>query len=332
MNEAQRTATRRGFTLVELLATIAIIGLIVALLLPAVQSARESSRRTQCGNNLRQLGQGLLRFESLNGTLPPGAMVEYPNQGWRIPWSILVYPFIGQENVYASINFKIGRPYSMLWDNYSWGPDAPAAIIVPTFQCPSDSVGATLFANRMAKGNYSAFIGNSTNLNAWLKKSRHAFGWQILPVDPPLGSGAPLWRCNTLPSPRGVSLAQISDGVSNTMALSEMLKGLDSEARGMYLWENAPGCQLHTRLLPNSPGPDTFFGNAGCTSAMNRPQDNLPCTNGGYSLDWESQSAAARSRHSGVVQVVMCDGSVRTVDEAIGLDVWQQMGSINQGL
>lgn len=323
--------TWRGFTLVELLATIAIIGLLVALLMPAIQSARESARRTHCGNNLRQLGIGILNYESANGSLPPGAMCEGISGGWRVTWSLLLWPFIEQKTLYDGFTFAASDMVYGLPQN-SRGVSAATAILVPTFQCPSDSVGATRYAAWWdtslfyTKGNYAAFVGNIDTGNLWNNTNghrQHAFGYQKLTVGP-LGQRLPL------PPPYGVPMAKIRDGASNTLALGEMLRGFDHirDFRGCYIWENSPGGQLYTRLLPNSPSPDVMWPGF-CPTEINRPQDNLPCVDFGNIL---LQSAISRSRHPGTVQAVMCDGSVRTVDESIGLAEWQQMGSINQGL
>src|SRR6188768_3901810 len=100
--------SRRGFTLVELLVVIAIIGVLVALLLPAVQAAREAARRMQCTNNLKQLGLALANYETAIKSYPPGAFWQYPPDTNALKGSCLLHllPFMEQQNIYDQVDFK----------------------------------------------------------------------------------------------------------------------------------------------------------------------------------------------------------------------------------
>ena len=119
---------RRAFTLVELLIVIAIIGTLIGLLLPAVNSARESGRRTQCLNNLRQIALGLQTYHEANNSLPNGA--NFGASWSAATWAALILPEIGQDPVYQMFNFN----------TYAWDPsNVPAVqVVIPTFICPSD--------------------------------------------------------------------------------------------------------------------------------------------------------------------------------------------------
>jgi len=130
---------RRGFTLVELLVVIAIIGVLIALLLPAVQSARESGRRSRCFNNLRQLGLALASYDQSMRRLPPGNASASPpfgtapagQGGWSLPWTIYVLPMIEQGSLFSQLYFGASAGYWQANANVLRG------VIIPTYACPS---------------------------------------------------------------------------------------------------------------------------------------------------------------------------------------------------
>jgi prepilin-type N-terminal cleavage/methylation domain-containing protein len=178
---------RRGFTLIELLVVIAIISILIALLLPAVQAAREAARRSQCGNNLKQLGLALASYESANNCLPiavvyavngvsgsPGAIctTPYGDNCQNTPWFVLMLPYLEQAPLYNAFNASIGIE----------GPALLGYVINSTvmtsriafFQCPSDNIQSFSFAAlskatggfvpaypwMASKGNYGVNWGN----------------------------------------------------------------------------------------------------------------------------------------------------------------------------
>ena len=299
-----------GFTLIELLVVIAIIGVLTALLLPAVQAARESARRSQCANNLKQLGLALLNYESAIRCFPPGIIGTAPESGpMRLPWAVHLYPFLEEGSLYAKFNFAAIWMTMALPQNCG-SAGAPATVAISVMQCPSDGITPIWLWQptcSLAKGNYGAFFGNMTEQAAFQANSGH------------------LAHAFTYTKP--LQLAMVRDGTSHTLALGEMLKGTEDpvDYRGCYFIDNSPGSQIYTQYTPNSPSPDSMH-NGFCTAATNLPNQNLPCD-----VNPGAQTANSRSNHAGGVQVVMCDGSVHFIDEEIGLTIWQALGSIANG-
>ena len=160
IQDARRnSAARGGFTLVELLVVIAIIGILVSLLLPAVQSAREAVRRIQCQNNLKQIGLAVVAYETFNGEFPASASVtdlRDPQTGPGFSWICLILPQIEQGNLYDTFDFDVDV-YSQM--------EEPQAVQISTLLCGSDgSKGRYLqdptytHNKRFAKGNYAAWV------------------------------------------------------------------------------------------------------------------------------------------------------------------------------
>ena len=307
--------SRSGFTLVELLVVIAIIGVLVALLLPAVQAAREAARRSSCSNNLKQLGLALQNYHDTHNVLPLGTLnanVTSEFSGLRMTWALPLFPFMEQGNVHSQYDFS--QPYYSAINCDS--ATKPTAAQIPTMLCSSDGGAKQRISpgspglRYHSRGNYASFFGNIDKGSTRTQASGHreaAFGY------------------------RPVRLANITDGTSNTMAFGEVIRDprIDSSIRGTFMSDYPGAAWVLTKNTPNSPVPDVLVASS-CTATHNLPQKNQPCIASSASLGFD-QTAASRSYHPAGVQVAICDGSVRFVTSSVGLEVWQAAGSIDGG-
>lgn len=247
---APRTAPN-GFTLVELLAVLAIIGTLIGLLLPAVQRARETSRRMQCSNNLKQMGVALSNYEQANKRFPPGN----DQAGERHhAWSSFVLPFLEQSTVSGRID------YSKHWDDRG-GNSAIADLTIPTYVCPS---GIKSFAG---KQDYAGVLGSSINSNGQQLAIVNGSDLQFLTSGVLYATGTtlyvpPRYDAGTVPSqqPRlPARAAQISDGLSRTLLVieavdREQVGAADTRRSGDAGWACGSNCcSLNSRVI-NMPG------------------------------------------------------------------------------
>ena len=301
----------RGFTLVELLVVIAIIGVLVALLLPAVQAAREAANRMSCANNLKQwtlathnfadTHQGFFPIGGMHVNPAGGQLVEDGNRYYRISWPVMLWPYIEQNALWDQYNIK--EPFHQLAPSKN---NELLRVKLDAYYCPSDRVGAqqaTSDAHWRVLGNYVANMGNThLHQNA---------------ADQAIYSGSPFGINHTY------RLAEVTDGLSNTACFSELniaAPGELTDVRGDILNDDgSPG--FMSILTPNSIQPDQ------CQRCKDTSENqshgdwrSIPCQEVGANN--ALVQVAARSRHAGGVQVSLCDGSVRFVSETVAPAVW----------
>ena len=210
-----------GFTLIELLVVIAIIAVLIALLLPAVQQAREAARRTQCKNNLKQLGVALHNYHETHRIFPPytiwdtrdcpGGGNSWTNTG-GYSWRVMLMPFIDQAAAYSNINFESHHSQAACpGSSTSWSKVNNQA--QPAFLCPSDSTPASNGSSTGA--NYSAVVSSSSTTQIGAGTTSGTISQQRLEAAfQNTGSGC-------VP----VSIANFQDGTSNTLLLAEVFRG-----------------------------------------------------------------------------------------------------------
>jgi len=186
----QRLRLRSGFTLVELLVVIAIIGILIGMLLPAIQMVREAAKRTACQNHLKQIGIGCLNYESSYGTFPVGGIEWRPGNDLskrQLAWSAFLLPYIEQQNVYDQLDLTTAFD--------STQNQIGAAAIIETYICPSGRRGKQLVQAR-GPSDYGGIFGERINS----------------PNNPPKG---------IMIYDRAISIAEVLDGTSNTLIIAE---------------------------------------------------------------------------------------------------------------
>ncbi|PQO26052.1 prepilin-type cleavage/methylation domain-containing protein [Blastopirellula marina] len=312
------TSARRAFTLVELLVVIAIIGVLIALLLPAVQQAREAARRMQCSNHLKQIGLAVHNYHDTYGSFPPGIIVNYSrNATWDVlsspsawNWSALILPFIEQQ----AMHDQLGITQGVYADEAYQDPTRLRLMQTPIagYRCPSDTTeelnphlgwSMSRGANDIATMNYVAMAHFTRDTNAGLFANN---------TDAQTGSFI---------VSRGLKFADITDGTSNVLGMGERCNRLGNQHYRAAVWASSAAtthscdhrydCMASTALSPNSNHPDNW-----------RLNGNLS------------------SNHPGGVMAMLMDASVSFIPETIEHDplqdtnidsVYEKLGARNDG-
>lgn len=297
---------RAGFTLIELLVVIAIIGVLVGLLLPAVQQAREAARRISCGNNVKQLGLALHNYHDKGDVFPPAAIRRYfrttSTNEWStnmLSWMALILPYMEASTIYDKLDFDIESGLS--------GTDATnynrvaRKLPINGFRCPSDPRRQSRDTN-YEPTNYVACLGDSEIH----KRSR-----SIMDCDSRVG------------------IRDVLDGTSNTMGVAEILVGSP-----LNEGSNSSGgaCPSGTLRDPSLRGLSWLYASHvrnyafNTITGPNAAADDCGLNTGGGFV------SAARSQHPGGVMVMMVDGGTRFVNDSVDLTtVWRRIGNRQDG-
>jgi len=326
-------ARRGGFTLVELLVVIAIIGILIALLLPAVQAAREAARRTQCTNHLKQLGLAMLNYENTHRQLPIGfvdkPMLSQPGAGTGWPGTTALaqlLPYHEQANVAARYHYDMR-------DLNTANAEATSAQI-PVYQCPSDDSSGRKGLHNInhlgwSRSNYVVCLGSDTMARDTNSRSvAHTAN----------RSGMDLSTDGAFQMAQGRAIRDFRDGTSNTAIASEVLAGHDEvydtsdrvwDCRGMWAWHMVGSSAYTHRNTPNTSVGDAMWANPGQDiECVEEPR--LPCDNT-HGTAMDQFHAAARSHHPGGVVVCFGDGHVSFYADDVDLVLWQAISTIKGG-
>jgi prepilin-type N-terminal cleavage/methylation domain-containing protein len=325
---------RTAFTLVELLVVIAIIGILVALLLPAIQAAREAARRSQCLNNMRQIGIAISNYESARKTYPVGAAQRYGNdpttgQPYKddptmYSWVSLIMPYVEEAALYGQVDWKI--PLGVRNDK----GDKSHQIEFETFLCPSSQRVGIANSWYGARGNYAGNVGigliwmndpspfQDCSLSNQYSCASPKANWPTAEKNPER-TDSWLKRFGTFMVNKGRKMGEFADGTSKTAAVSEIRTVEGQDTRGV-LHFGAGVLYMHDY-------PPNFTNGVSDRTRWCLNVKEAPCLDvqtGNYAGGWRH---LARSNHTGGVNLMMVDTSTRFVADSIAEDLWKAIAT-----
>jgi len=345
---------RQAFTLVELLVVIAIIGVLVALLLPAVQAAREAARRSQCMNNLKQVGLAMNNYEGTHKHLPPGALM---NEGSA--WSAYLLSYLEGGNAFKQLKIGDNKAFNSQW-GHSGGPYADAKLlpenerniqvietVMQPYRCPSvglpeHQLDVTATKWYIMKRSPVSYLGVASGLVVRQYESGDVYFLKGHPkpedgnafFDGADGVLYGIDKDDT--SDKGVKLSWIEDGTSNTVMVGEAVHDYVTQENIGGNGEDAAGNRKDhwwggSDDIDTSPGSDLseFLGSTAVAVNFQRgtPEEHQQWCSPADSTKCQSLQLAFGSEHPGIVQMVFCDGHVEQIQEDIDALTWSNYGT-----
>jgi len=303
---------RSGFTLIELLVVIAIIAILIGLLVPAVQKVREAAARTQCSNNLKQIGLALHAYHDVNKRLPPGGISliktpAAPTSEAGLAWQVLILPYIEQGNLAAKFDPTLGYRSTINW---------PLGMIqVPIYFCPSATYNQS--GSTAEQGGASTNGGGTVTLPAepftvhYIGNAGPKYSATDPNVDLPGSTNGGLAKTGVLFRDSKVRLTDITDGTSNTFLVGELSFNA-----------NQVGFRIYIRGCNSDGGHSACAGQRNVTYPLNsNPYNNANGFNDG----------SFGSQHTGGANFLLSDGSVRFLSNSITFSVYQATATRSGG-
>ncbi len=308
-----KAGRRWAFTLIELLVVIAIIGILIALLLPAVQAAREAARRIQCTNNLKQIGLALHTYHDSCRRLPfgSGGRIGTPDYAIAGTWPAMILPFVEQKPLYDLFNFRLPMDDAA---------NAPAVqTVIGVYICPSDPKGGSPVLDNRAPG----YNNPAKAMGMWYPGCMGPTHMDNCPFCPDTTPSASNWCCQgwnfgssagsgiaagTFAGmfgrfPRSIRFEDVTDGLSNTLMVGETLPG---------------HCRWNSAFAPNF-----------CETSTNIPLNTME--DAGTTTDNWWRTCGFKSRHPGGANFALGDGSVRFVTDSIDFRLFNALGTREGG-
>jgi prepilin-type N-terminal cleavage/methylation domain-containing protein len=312
---AMRSPRRRGFTLIELLVVIAIIAILIALLLPAVQQAREAARRTQCRNNLKQMGLAMHNYHDTNLMFPPGGLRA---GSYGTTWAVRMLPFIDQAPLYNKLDL-VGTPGAIGWvGQNAQNGIACNGLTLPVYFCPSSTLPERVLAGFSAQidtgiptPTYTAMAGSTIHSSArnasigGVTGGRHSFG-------------------GVMPGDRGKRIRDVTDGTTNVMCIVEQ-SAFCVDSAGAKV-DCRADCGHSFLMGTSNDGSDRMFNVTTLIHKVGERSIDAAGVNGNC-----GPNRPILSQHEGGAHVLLADGAVKFLSSSMNLTTLYYLADTDDG-